>query len=420
MKSYVGLGIMHYPNALEVATEVNRLGCTVAKSLGNAGYLDEIAKQVPPTTKLIERCWWGVSGSGDNPDQFVTYTNPQDGVETWLNWVRGDIATLSISSHVNQFYVEGHNEIGNIRQYYDFEAARARTLRDRYGLKSVVLNTAVGNDRNWQWAKESGLLDAIRDTDSLIGYHGYAGMMINLWHGMAQAISSPNDYKLLKPPQWYRENRSILGPEVMDSWLTFRFVRDHETLKQMGYGDLKFVLTELGIDNAGRETYTLYTGGQGRRSWRTWGEDWSRLGFGNDPKQVYAEELKYAHDQMETYKDFCVGGAVFTYGSDPNSDWAAFDIRGTSVLDKYAALLVTDIPPKEPETPPVVIVEPPVVTPTEPIEEPPVVTPSVPPVVQPEIMQAFITAISNMSAMMVQLAVVLEKLTLLLDKMNKE
>ena len=53
MKSYVGLGIMHYPNALEVATEVNRLGCTVAKSLGNAGYLDEIAKQVPPTTKLI-------------------------------------------------------------------------------------------------------------------------------------------------------------------------------------------------------------------------------------------------------------------------------------------------------------------------------------------------------------------------------
>jgi hypothetical protein len=325
----IGPHFLNNPPLDEVRVLLARWQPTVLKSLGDFSYLRNIA-DVVPNTKLVQRFYWSHPYAGST-DQFALWHDnfgAKDAVE-WLNYFSRDLAGQAGSA---QMYVETFNEVGTDYNYLRFEAERTRRLFNEYGLKSAVINAAVGTTDAavWSRAQEVGLLDAVRDTGSYIGLHCYAGMFITLWHGVQNLGEPQNDYMLSVDPKAhvYRPIITYDNPDGLQSWLAFRTRQDHEHLKALGYGDIKFILTEFGIDNAGVQTYRNYTNGESRGGWKTWIDVWSRYDFleGNPPESFYADQLLWANYQLLEYP-FIEGATVFCYGSDPNTLWRNFDIR---------------------------------------------------------------------------------------------
>jgi hypothetical protein len=312
----------------------------VMKSLGGIDNLPGLA-DVVPAAKLIQRFWWDQPYGTDNFMGWNSgYGNP---VEAWVGMFDNDFRRQQ--GHP-QLYIESFNEVGLPDEYLRFETERVYMLQERYGLKSTVINTAVGTTSagDWARAKSIGLLDAVRATGSLIGLHAYAGMFMTLWHG-SRNVASDYDNQRLKDDPLNLVFRPIIpysSPEGVDSWLAFRCRQDHEALRSLGYGDLKFVLTEFGIDNAGVQTYKNYTAGKEYGGWKLWVDIWRQLGFLNytNPEEFYADQLLWADKQLLEYP-FVEGATIFTYGSDPGTLWVNFDIRGT-VAERLIDKIVTN------------------------------------------------------------------------------
>lgn len=320
----------------EVREVLARWQPPVVKSMGDIGYLPLVA-DVIPDTKLIQRFYW--NHPAGEPGNFEGWINTyrESTLETWLGMFHGSLVSQQGNSRM---YVESFNEAGASEAYLRFEAERVNTMFSRYGLRSVVINAAVGTTEAADWirARDVGLLDAVRNTGSLIGLHAYAGLFITLWHGRTNLGNPNNDRRLHDDPRnlVFRPIIRYDDPDGLESWLAFRCRRDHEALRNMGYGDLKIVLTEFGLDNAGIETYRHYTNNESRGGWRTWVNDWQRLGLldGKSAEEFYADQLLWADQQFQEYP-FVEGMTIFTYHSDPvNRNWYDYDIRGpiTNVL----------------------------------------------------------------------------------------
>lgn len=326
----------------------------VVKSMGDMGYLPLVA-DVIPEAKLIQRFWWN-HPAGD-PGGFEGWVNAYRGdtLETWLGLFHGSLSSQQGNSRM---YLESFNEVGMGEAYLQFETDRVNTMYSRYGLRSCVINAAVGTTsaHDWEMAKNVGLLDAIRNTGSLIGLHGYAGLFMTLWHGRQNLGNQSNENRLHDDPRnlVFRPVISYEDPDGLESWLAFRCRRDHETLKSLGFGDLKIVLTEFGLDNAGIETYRHYTNNESRGGFRTWINDWQRIGFleGTTPEDFYADQLLWADQQLQAYP-FVEGATIFTYHSDPVSrKWYDYDIRGPITQVLFRRWFGGDIavaPTQEPE-----------------------------------------------------------------------
>jgi hypothetical protein len=319
--------MMFAPDINDTINVMRQWRPAVLKSFNEIGHLLQVAGGLDYEPILVGRLWWD-DGQMGNPNDFnrmVAYAttggsfNPQKAVDLWVS----KFNFAQYGGRANLFF-ESYNEIGLQVEYMAFEAARTRTMFERYGLRSCVLNPAVGwTDANyWRAAANVGLLDAVRQTGSLLGTHGYAGLWLGLWHGDAQATAA-NDMRLAKSPLEYVREAKIYPAEMPGSWLAFRVVRDYYNLNAMGYGDLKFVLTEFGFDEAGLATYKHYTGGKSVNGWRDWVPHWQANGFlenGKTPERFYAEQLVWAEKQFQAYP-FVAGATVFTYGADPASQW---------------------------------------------------------------------------------------------------
>jgi hypothetical protein len=313
--------LMHQPDPQALKPLLEEWQPTVIKSLGIAEYLAQIADLVPPTTALVQRYWWDDPFFG-NPNEFEKglRNEPPDTVyEYWKSKIF--LPPLAGRSNV---YVESFNETGTSLEYLRFEAVRTRRLWQEFGLRSCVINMASGTSDGGVWgrAREAGLLDALRETGSVIGIHSYAGLLINLGHG--DAFPDPQRPKSLLH---YVTNRKVEAPNMINSFHAFRVTRDYLDISQMGYGDLKFIITEFGLDNIGFPLYKVYTGNREIGSWKSTIPYWQRLGLLNQtsPERFYAQELAWAEQQLQAYP-FVLGATVFTVGSQPGSLWEPFDV----------------------------------------------------------------------------------------------
>jgi hypothetical protein len=332
MTTKLGLHLLAHPSIEELRGLLARWQPPVLKSLGTAGeiqYLINVA-DVIPTAKIIQRFYW--FDALGNTDQFDLWYR-ELGERTLDHWI--DIVNHGLvqQSGNPRLYIESFNEVGMGPEYLAFETRRTYALMERYGLKSAVINSAVGttSPQAWEAARAAGLLDAVRNTGSVIGLHAYAGFFMSLWHGTQNLGDPANGMRLKADPRqlMFRPIIPYDDPDGVQSWLAFRCRQDHEYLKRMGYGDLRIVLTEFGIDNAGYDTYKNYTGDMGRGGWRAWVDIWRQYGFlinNLTPEQFYAIQLMWADQQLRQFP-FLDGATIFTYGSDPGTLWTGFDIR---------------------------------------------------------------------------------------------
>lgn len=332
MTTKLGLHLLAHPPIDELRGILTRWQPPVIKSLGTPGeiqYLINVA-DVIPNAKIVQRFYW--FDPIGNTDQFDLWYRElgENTLEHWLGTVNNGVSQQAGNPRL---YVESFNEVGMGREYLAFETRRTYALMERYGLKSAVINAAVGttSPQAWEEARAVGLLDAVRNTGSVIGLHAYAGFFMSLWHGTQNLGDPANGMRLKADPRQliFRPIIPYADPDGLQSWLAFRCRQDHEQLKRMGYGDIKFVLTEFGIDNAGYDTYKNYTGEMGRGGWQAWAEIWRQYGFLiNDltPEKFYALQLMWADQQLQAYP-FVDGATIFTYGSDAGTLWTRFDIR---------------------------------------------------------------------------------------------
>lgn len=346
--------ILVEPPIDETREVLSRWQPPVIKSLGDMGYLPLVA-DVVPEAKLIQRFYW--SHAAGDPGGFDTWFATYQGntLETWLGMFHGAFASQQGNGRM---YVESFNEVGMGEAYLRFEADRVNTLYNRYGLRSCVINAAVGTTSafDWQIAQNVGLLDAIRNTGSIIGLHAYAGLFMSLWHGRQNLGNPANENRLYDDPRnlIFRPVISYEDPDGLESWLAFRCRRDHEDLRSLGFGDLKMVITEFGLDNAGIETYRHYTNNESRGGFRSWINDWQRLGFleGTTPEDFYVDQLLWADQQLQAYP-FIEAATIFTYHSDPiTRKWYDYDIRGPVMETLFRRWFGGDIataPTQEPD-----------------------------------------------------------------------
>jgi hypothetical protein len=352
--SKLGPHILAEPSIDETRAVLARWQPTVVKSLGDIHYLPNFA-DVVPSAKLIQRFWWyHPAGTHDDfPGWYNTFG--ENTVNVWLD-IWGPV--LEQRAGFPNMYIESFNESGTSPAYLRFEAQRSRLIFERYGLRSAVINAAVGTTTAQTWidAREAGLLDAVRQTGSLLALHAYAGFFMTLWHGTRNLGNQANNYLLNDDPLnlMYRPLIPYDDPEGLDSWLAFRCRQDHEALKSLGYGDLRIVLTEFGIDNAGFPTYGNYTGGLEHGGWKTWADTWSRLGFlgGLSPEEFYANQLIWSNYQLLEYP-FIEGATIFTYHASEGTLWQRFDIRNTVTPFLVDKLLANMPIPTSPTQPPV-------------------------------------------------------------------
>ena len=315
--------LMNAPSINDIRPLLEEWQPTVIKSIGHPGYLLDVMNVAPAGTKFVQRYWWDDPTYGDsNNFSRMANLNPSDAYRAWQTLV--DLPPLARKSNV---YVESFNEAGVSDEYMRFEAARCRFLWRDYGLRSCVLNCAIGhtNADVWRRANETGLLAAVRDTGSVIGVHNYAGLFMNFGH--ADAVPPPGKSELAHPPAHYVQNRMVHSPDMLGTWQAFRVARDHAHIRDLGYGDVKFILTEFGLDNVDFRVYKAYTGGQEAGAWRTLITHWQNNNMlnGLSAEEFYAHELEYAERQLQAYP-FVIGATVFTVGSQPGSLWDKFDI----------------------------------------------------------------------------------------------
>lgn len=341
--------LMDAPSASELRPLLDEWQPTVVKSLGHPGYLLDIMNVMPSNTKFVQRYWWE-DPTYSNPNDFSRMKDmrPSDIYLAWRRLV--DLQPLARRSNV---YVESFNEVGVSDEYMRFEAARCRFLWRDYGLRSCVLNCAIGdtNADVWRRAAETGLLAAVRDTGSVIGVHNYAGLFMNFGH--ADAVPPPGRSQLANPPAYYVKNRIVHNPDMLGSWQAFRVVRDYAHIRDLGYGDVKFILTEFGLDNVDFRVYGTYTGGQEVGAWRTLIPHWQNNNMldGLSPEEFYAQELDYAEQQLQAYP-FVLGATVFTFGSRPGSLWEKFDIYPEIINELLALWRISDGDVVKPVDPP--------------------------------------------------------------------
>jgi hypothetical protein len=375
------------------AKYVNLWRPTVIKWLGNPNWLLELSKQInyEPKPKFVQRFWWSNDKSNSNDfGYYYTMTGLENAYGRWLQCI-GENSLDSLKG-LDNFYIESFNEVGISKSYCEFEAYRAKRLWESLGLRSCVLNSGVGwtlpfdqmrarttvafhtrqaikHERAvFKDANDAGMLDAMRKYGAVFGIHSYgAGVVpknlgIDFWHGPDRQAISQEDRHLKHDLEWYAaHDREIYAPDMLNTWLAFRVARYHDQVAKLGYADLKFIITEAGIDGVlDPHSYKIYSGGRYAGGWRDWAPIWQEMNWLENCTAAYryAVELEYAERQYRAYSDFLLGATIF--GGTGN--WQHFN-PFPEVIDELLPILDKldegeDQPMPDEPTEPVVVVPP--------------------------------------------------------------
>lgn len=298
---------------------IRRVKPAVVKAAGSFGWLAEV-KQVSPTTVTIARI------VEDNQESWYTQgLSPEDAAQGY------------VQSHLNEYqsnsgidYWEGWNEIGyaaegtaKLAWYGRFEAARA-CLMQQYGFRAAVGGFATG------WPTAYG------DLESFLPALQAAARCGGIWH-------------------LHEYNRPYLNCGVMPAGtagiipgapaitvpagpLTLRYRLWYEGyLKPRGLGNLKLVISELGMDVVPIQAGCPDPGDAA--AWRDLEGFWVANQRAGDGVQAYLNELTW-YDQQMRQDPYVIGAAIFTAGyPDGGPDgWGPYDIHNLLVpLANYLA-----------------------------------------------------------------------------------
>ncbi len=284
---------------------------TVLKLVGNWG----IAERVPADTLIIGR-----QAQNEIPGLF---SDPPEKVARWLV----DQQRSLYERHPHIKYWEGPNEKDvatpdQMRWMADLEVERIRLLADM-GLKAVIFNFSTGQPKLDLWQYSTAALKAIDQHDGLLGLHEYSTPVM-------QALTGD-----LQPP----------GGDALPNagWLTLRYRLVHERLKGIGFGHVKMIITECGLDQIGDSLLIDPEASNG--AWRDHIDYWAKKGR-TDAETYYGEQLLWYEKELRK-DDYMVGATVFTEGH-YDQEFASFDVAGTKVVDMLTSIIGE---PEEPETP---------------------------------------------------------------------
>lgn len=279
----------------------------VLKLVGNWG----IAERVPSETLIIGRQVWNqIPG---------IFSDPPEEVANWLV----DHQRSLYDMHPRIEYWEGPNEkdVGGpeqMRWLAELEAERVRLLASM-GLKSVVFNFSTGQPELDLWQHAEAALEALDQHGGLIGLHEYSTPIMQALTGDLQ----PSD-----------------GDPLPDAgWLTLRYRLVHERLEAMGFGHLKMVITECGLDRIGESLLIDPDASNG--AWRDHVDYWASQGH-PDAEKYYGEQLLWYEKELRK-DDYMVGATVFTEGH-YGDDFANFDVAGTKVVDMLTSIDLSEEP----------------------------------------------------------------------------
>ena len=191
-----------------------------------------------------------------------------------------------------------------------FEVERMRLAQER-GYKCAILAFSVGNpdmpvdDRMALWRQVEPALVAADAGDHVVALHQYGKP--NLW--------APD-------PEWFIHRL------------------EHQVLPRLGLKQLKFVVTEFGIDGL------IWTQGGGPSGWST---------FMN--AEDYAGQLTKIGQYLERFSGQVLGYSIFTLGHNP--PWQSYDIAGDVAgrLARYYEGLRTNGAPVETTPTPTTVVQ---------------------------------------------------------------
>jgi murein DD-endopeptidase MepM/ murein hydrolase activator NlpD len=364
IRSMLGPHIHDAPNLAETVAVLNDWQPAVLKVFGEASYLYALKSGLKYTPKaIVLRLWWETGRGNSNNFKAWGGLSPALAVSEWLSTpvVSRNVSTLQQFGGENIF-LESFNEVNDMDDtYLAFEAERVKHLWNQYGVRSCALNKAVGHDVRWDIASSSGLLQALRNTKSVIGIHGYAPLLISMGHGPENQQISATDVRLKDTLVNLRKNRKVYPKDMVNTWLSFRIARMIQELSAMGYADLRFVITEFGMDESksAEAVYKPYSNYEDLNSWRSHEKTWAAQGLGTAPAEVYTQELMYAEKQLRVYQPQLLGATIFTYGAPTGyeNQWSPYDIKGDvtsrlisglKTLEPLDASVVTPTPPVTP------------------------------------------------------------------------
>lgn len=292
----------------------------IIKVISALGIVNTLHDALPQTVFIARD--WDVS---DDFTRFIGSQTPEQAAQRWLDELSDKIEQVPFC------YWESFNEMSNwdiLDRYADFEAERIR-LMYREGWRACIGNFATGtpaisenpeDTREDIWDRFYPALAAANAYNSLVGLHEYGGLWMDLWYG-------PNQHNELIAGQ-----RVELPSQRKEGWLFGRYRKVwRRHCVPNGWMNVRFAITELGLDMAGTYTTDILLNQVGLSgpagAWKTLGEPWKRISGVTDPNAEYIKQLIWTDIQMQ-YDPFMVGGTIFTWGTLSNF-WDNWEIEGT-------------------------------------------------------------------------------------------
>ena len=294
-----------------VMEHIRRAKPRVVKAVGDVGWLREV-KEVSPEIVTVGRL----------PAEQSEWIGTVDPAQAGQAYVEINLQTYQLNPFVD--YWEGWNEFvpadaARMQWFARFEASRACEMQAR-GFRAAVGGFSVGVPEYALMADFLPALEAARRCGGVFHLHEYNAPTLACGVGTGTPGLIPGAPAIGVPA----------GP------LTLRYRFWYEGyLKPRGWGDLKLIISELGVDGVSGTA----CGGPGALGWKPYGEWWAQNGIGPDAHQSHVNVLAWYDAEMR--KDaYVLGATVFTSGAIGARDiWHAFDMH--DMLLPLAKYLVT-------------------------------------------------------------------------------
>ncbi|MBZ0310183.1 MAG: SH3 domain-containing protein [Anaerolineae bacterium] len=271
--------------------------------------------------------------------------DPIQAAGVWVDMMDDAYQALVPLAHSGRWVaLETFNEQGMNVKYGEFSREVARLAWQRWGLHHVAINASVGtyNEKDkWRGIAESGLLEALQETDGRLGLHGYASWFIRAWHGNGWDYYDIRDYihpnrtpdtlyEALKQQPWLYDGRYLATYTAFGCWNAPLYLREHYQELGRQYPGLKIHLTEFGLDNVKDPGIGLWAGG-----WLEWASKGAYNGYirpDSSPAHLYALQLDWAEKQLQELP-FVEAAHTFVYdASDHETDnWRNYRIDRLAV-----------------------------------------------------------------------------------------
>ncbi|MBL8093756.1 MAG: hypothetical protein JNL73_06270, partial [Anaerolineales bacterium] len=299
---------------------IRRVKPAVVKGAGSYGWLAEV-KQISPSTVTIARI------VEENQESLYSQgLSPEAAAEAY---VQRHLAEYQSNAGID--YWEGWNEVGygaegpeKLAWYGRFEAARA-CLMQQHGYRAAVGGFATG----WPtaYADLTGFMPALEAAARCGG----------IWH--LHEYNRPYLSCGVSPAGTAGIIPGAPAVNVSAGPLTLRYRLWYEGyLKPRGLGNLKLVISELGMDAVQVPAGCPDPGGGGP-AWKDLEGFWVANQRAADGVQAYLNELTW-YDQQIRQDNYVIGATIFTVGyPDGGPDgWGPFDIHNLLVpLANYLA-----------------------------------------------------------------------------------